>query len=531
MTAGLAAQAETSLPALFADHMVLQREKPVPVWGWAAPGETVAGEFVPGTGTGQPAQKKSATAGKDGRWQVALDPLKAAAEGGTLTVQAGANQPRIVHDVLVGEVWICSGQSNMGFPVKKVTNAAPDIAAADDPLLRLFGVKWKVMGEPQRDVGGKWDVADPKTVAEFSGVAYYFGRELRQELKVPVGLVQSACDWTPAEAWMSREGLSADPDIKAAILDRWDRIAADHPAKMADYDRKHAEWAQAKSKADAEKTAAPPAPKAPADPNFIHRATGLFNGGIAPLIPYAMRGAIWYQGETNDGRAHQYRRLFPLLIRDWRRSWGPPPSPGSGGPGSDFPFLFVQLSSVGPLQSLPVVDPVWAADWAEVRDSQLAGLALTNTAMAVTIDLGDGEIHPANKRDVGKRLALAARAVAYGQAVAYKGPMYQAMTVEDGKVRLSFADIGGGLVARGQGVAGFTIAGEDRQFVPAAATIAGDTVVVSSEKVAKPAAVRYAWGNNPPFSLYNKDGLPASPFRTDDWPCNTYGKTSMFVEQ
>lgn len=516
VSVAMVAGAEVKLPAFFSDHMVLQQQAPVPVWGTAAPGDSITVEFG--------ALKKTTKAGTDGRWQVRLDPMPASAESRQLIVSSvGTNQqPVVIADVLVGEVWLCSGQSNMSFPLTRAQNATQEVAAADVPALRLFKGGWQVAATPQSDLKGKWAVCTPDAAAGFSAVAYFFGRDLQKELSVPVGLVQVSCDWTPAEAWMSRAGLEANPEIKKAILDRWDEIVQQYPAKKAEFDKVHAEWLKAKAAAEAEKKPEPPAPKAPQDPNFIHRATGLFNGGIAPLIPYAMRGVIWYQGETNDGRAHQYRKLFPLLVEDWRHLWGQ----------GAFPFLFVQISTAGKPQTLPVTDPVWAADWAELRESQLAGLALTNTAMAVTIDLGDGEVHPANKQDVGKRLALAARAVAYGQrSLVYKGPAYDTLAIEGGKARLRFKDVGGGLVAREGTLKGFIVAGEDRTFVPAEGAIDGDSVLVWSDKVPHPVAVRYAWGNNPPFSLFNKEGLPTSPFRTDDWPGRTYGMTRMFVDE
>ena len=510
LLAGAAAHGDVKTPALFADHMVLQRNVPVPVWGSADPGEKVTVSIG--------AQSIATTAGQDGRWTVKLAPMQV---GDPLTLTIQGRNTITITDVVVGEVWICSGQSNMGFPVQRAQNGTQEVANANEPLLRLFKGGWQVAPTPQFDVKGKWEPCTPQAAAGFSAVAYFFGRELVRDLKLPVGLIQMACDWTPAEAWMSREGLSADPEIKKAILDRWDQIAAEYPAKKAEYDQKRAEWEKAKAKAEADKQPVPAEPKAPSDPNFIHRATGLFNGGIAPLIPYAIRGVIWYQGETNDSRAHQYRRLFPLLIQDWRRAWGQ----------GDFPFLYVQISSTGPLQPDPAAITDWHADWAEVREAQLMAISVTNTAMAVTIDIGDGEVHPANKQDVGLRLALAARALAYGQKVVYCGPLYDSIGIDGGKATIRFKEGHGGLVARGGEPKGFSIAGEDRKFVAARARIEGDTVVVWSDNVTAPAAVRYAWGNNPPCNLYNKDGLPASPFRTDDWPGNTFGKTRMFVDE
>ena len=511
--------AAARISALFGNHMVLQRDVPVPVWGTASTGEQVTVSFA--------GQTNTCVAGPDGRWLVRLAPLSASAEPRTLSIATFsvgspiAKSQSKIEDVVVGDVWICAGQSNMEFPLSKAQNSTQEVANANAPALRLFKSAWQVAVTPVSEAKGKWQLCTPATAAGFSAVAYCFGRTLSREIDCPVGLIQVACSWTPAEAWISREGLSADPAIKKDILDRWDAIIEEYPSRKVAYDRKVAEWLKLKAAAEAEKRPVPKGPALLQDTNFIHRACGLFNGGIAPLIPVAMRGVIWYQGETNDGRADQYRRLFPLLIQDWRRAWGQ----------GAFPFLYVQVSTQGKEQTLPAIDPEWAADWAELRESQGAGLALTNTAMVVTIDLGDGEVHPANKQDVGKRLAMAARAVAYGQTVVYNSPAFESAAVEGGKLRLRFKDVGSGLVFHGAAPKGFTVAGKDGAFVAAEAALDGDSVLVWSGQVPQPAAARYAWGNNPPFSLFSKDGLPVSTFRTDDWPCHTTGKTRMFVDE
>ena len=314
---------------------------------------------------------------------------------------------------------------------------------------------------------------------------------------------------------MSREALSADPKIKRDVLDRWDRWVAEYPPLAKAHAEKLAAWRKAERAAAADGKPIPLKPPAPPNPEFIHQAAALFNGVVSPVIPYGIRGVIWYQGETNDNRAYQYRKLFGMLLRDWRRAWGQ----------GDFPFLFVQLSTVGPPAKTP-----GESNWAELREAQAMALSEPNTAMAVTIDIGDGDVHPRNKADVGARLALAARAIVYGEKrLPYRGPTYQSMTVQGGKIRVTFRHAEG-LVAKGGRCVGFALAGKDRKFVWANARIDGESVLVSSAGVPKPVAVRYAWAHNPPNNLYNKAGLPACPFRTDAWPGVTADDTKMTFE-
>jgi len=504
------APADVRLPRLFSDGMVLQREQPVPVWGWAAPGEVVTVRFA--------GQERTARAGADGKWLVRLEPLAAAAEPRVLAASGSAGGDTVrVQDVVVGDVWICAGQSNMAWPLEKALDGEREVAEANLPGLRLFQIKSVVAREPRDDVEGAWAHCTPQSARGFSAVAYFFGREIGQRLKLPVGLVHTSCGWTPGEAWMSREALLAAPELRY-IVERWDAITAIYPEAKAAYEARRKAW---EAEAAAAKTAGqkpPPAPRGPCDPMFIHRAAGLYNGTVAPLAPVAMRGVIWYQGETNEVRGYQYRQLFPALIRDWRRAWG----------GREFPFLFVQVANVLP----PDPEPR-ASEWAELRESQALALALPNTAMAVTIDIGEEkDVHPRNKQDVGRRLALAARAVAYGEkGLVHSGPVYERMAIEGGRVRLFFRHTGGGLVARGGKLAHFAVAGDDRRFVWAEAEIDGATVVVHSPEVAKPVAVRYAWANNPAgCNLSNREGLPAAPFRTDDWTEKTRGYTVLTVD-
>ncbi|NIA16684.1 MAG: sialate O-acetylesterase [Nitrospiraceae bacterium] len=489
-----AAWAEVNLPNVFGDHMVLQQAQAIPVWGTADPGEKVTVRLGK--------RRAKTTADADGRWMVKLRKLKAG-KTRTLTV-SGENNKVKFDDVLLGEVWVCSGQSNMQWPVRATNNADAEIAAADYPKIRLFSVPRRTAAEPQDDCQGKWVLCSPETIPEFSAVGYYFGRSLHQKLDVPVGLINTSWGGTPAESWTSRPTLAADPELNV-IIERWEKIIAEYPEAKKAYDAKMVEWKVKAAQAKAAGKKAPRQPRAPFGPDHPWRASSLYNGMIAPLVPYGIQGAIWYQGESNADRAFQYRKLFRSMIVDWRQSWDE----------GDFPFLFVQLANF--TKVLPDPEP---STWAELREAQTMTLSLPNTGMAVIIDIGEADnIHPRNKQDVGKRLALNALANTYGKKVAYSGPMYKSMKVEDGAIRVEFDHTVGGLTAKGgEALRGFAIAGADRKFVWADAAIDGDTIVVSSDSVADPVAVRYAWAHNPVCNLYNGVGLPASPFRTDDWP-------------
>jgi sialate O-acetylesterase len=451
------AAAEVKPHALFSDHMVLQQGIKVPVWGTASDGEEVTVKLG--------GQTKTATA-KDGKWQVTLEPLKPG-QPQTLSI-SGQNRVEI-KDVLVGEVWIASGQSNMQWSVAQSADAQATIAAADYPQIRLFTVPRQAAAEPQSDVNAKWAVCSPETIPGFSAVAYFFGKALQKQLNVPIGLISTNVGGTPAEAWTSRQGLLSQESLQGFV-------------------------------------------GSPADPKNKNGATGLYNAMIHPLVPYAIRGAIWYQGESNAPRAYQYRTLFPAMIADWRRVWGQ----------GDFPFLFVQLA---PFKA--IVDQPAESDWAELREAQLyTAQTVPNTAMAVITDVGaEKDIHPKQKEPVGQRLALAARALAYGEKdLVYSGPEFAKAEAKDGKMLLSFKHVGSGLVAKNGELRGFAIAGQDRKFVNADAKIEGNKVVVSSPDVKQPVAVRYSWANFPLGNLWNKEGLPATPFRTDEFPMITAPK-------
>lgn len=482
--ASLTAQAEVKPHGLFTDNAILQRGCEVPVWGTARDGERVTVRFQ--------GQEVTTTA-SDGRWMIRLKPLTA---GGPFTLTLAGDNTVTLTNVLVGEVWLCSGQSNMGFTLARAANAKEAIAAAGDAQLRLFSVPHGAADAPKAEVSGQWKPSTPETATTFSAVAYFFGRDLRRALKVPVGLMDSSVGGTPAQAWTSRATLESEPELKQ-ILERYtesarqfdpEKAAANHKQALA---RQKAAAAQAK----AEGKPAPTVPRAPANPlTSQQRPCGLYNAMIAPLQPFALAGAIWYQGEANSGRAAEYRKLFPAMIGNWRQAWGQ----------GNFPFLFVQIA---PHQGMTP----------EIREAQLwTWQHVSRTAMAVITDVGDEkDIHPTQKEPVGARLALAARALAYGEKLEYSGPVYASMTVDGGRAVLSFTHIGAGLAARDGELRGFTVAGEDGNFVPATARIDGDKVVVSSPAVTKPLAVRYGWAKTPEVNLINRDGLPATPFRSD----------------
>ena len=486
---GLAAE-PLRLSSLFTDNAVLQRGIAVPVWGRAEPGQVVQVLFA--------GQAKSATADKDGRWMVKLDALKASAEERTLTAKANGTKAAVeIQKILVGEVWVCSGQSNMAFRLAGSVNGQDAIAAAGDKQLRLFAASAKATDDPQESIGGRWAVDSPKTAGGFSAVAYYFGKALRAKLGVPVGLIKSAVGGTVAESWTAREEIQSNPVLKPLFALQQRRIKS-YPQQLAAYKKREPEllkrYKLAVKKAKAAGKRLPRKPRPPRNPlTNTNRPTGLYNGSIAPLQPFAIRGAIWYQGEANSSRGLQYRTLFPAMIASWRRAWGQ----------GDFPFLFVQIA---PHRAMTPA----------IREAQRVTTETTqNTAMAVTVDIGHPtDIHPKQKQPIGIRLALAARALAYGEDVEFSGPTYDSMSVDGRRVILRFKHLGCGLVAKGGDLKGFVIFGKE-QSAEAKAVIQGDTIVVSSDEISDPIGVKYGWTNVPDVNLYNKAGLPASPFQTD----------------
>jgi sialate O-acetylesterase len=492
-------RAEVKLPGLFADNMVLQQGTTLPVWGWADEGEAITVSFR---------GHSSSTTAKNGKWQVKLPRQRA---GGPDTLTISGNNKIELQNVLVGEVWICSGQSNMEWPMNRTFEPQEAVTKSGNPVIRLFTVPKSKAGEPATNAAGTWKICGPETVSGFSAVAYYFGRSLQSSLGVPIGLIHTSWGGSPAEAWMSRDALEANQEYKNAILDGHADAMRRFDEALSAYETEAAELAKEGKKIARNK---------PAPPYWT--PAELYNGMIAPLIPFAIAGAIWYQGESNAGRAHQYRTLFPDMIRNWRRDWKQ----------GDFPFLAVQLAPWDKSRKRTMEEITATpgeSDWAELREAQvLATKVLPKTGLAVITDAGDkDDIHPGLKQPVGERLALAARGIAYGEKIVHSGPAYKNMKITGSQVVLSFDHAGAGLESRGGDLQGFAIAGSDRKFVWAKAEIRGNNVVVSSPEVTNPIAVRYGWSDFPVVNLWNKEGLPASPFRTDDFPMITQPKPQI----
>ncbi|OAI45025.1 hypothetical protein AYO44_13255 [Planctomycetaceae bacterium SCGC AG-212-F19] len=425
--------ADVTLPPVFSDHMVLQAAMRVPIFGNAAPGEEVRVECK--------GQMKTATADKDGKWLLRLDPLQ---PGGPFELKVAGKNTVTIKDVLVGEVWLASGQSNMRYPLGKTSDAQEELAKAAHPQMRFI------------QSGGRWVESSPKSAGSFSGVAYHFALAIHEQRKVPVGIIDTSVSGAVGQAFMSKQAFDADPELDALV-------------------KKHGEASH-----------------------------GIWDAAFVPIRPYGIRGAIWYQGEGNRDFPVTYRRLLPALIADWRKQWEQ----------GDFPFLIVQLANYQERRAEP-----WEGKDCALREAQLkTAQTVKNTALAVTIDLGEAkDVHYPNKKPVGQRLALAARALAYGEKLEYSGPIFASAQFEGSKAVVSFTHVGGGLQAKGPKLTGFLLCGADRKFVRAEAVIEGNNVIVTSAKVPNPIAVRYAWERNPECNLVNKEGLPASPFRSDDF--------------
>jgi len=487
----VACKADVRMPAIFADHMVLQQGANLPVWGWAGPGEKVTVQFA--------TQTAEAVADEAGNWRVVLKPV---VSDQPLKMTIKARNTIEINDILMGEVWVCSGQSNMGFRVEEALNAEAEIAAANYPRIRHFQMERKVCPEPDRMLGGDWQVCSPATVGQFSAVGYFFARDLFEKLNVPIGLVHASWGGTPAEAWTGWQALEGNPKLKS-IIESFERACKEYPENKKNYDKAMQAWEKKAQAAKAAGGEPPPAPYPPMGPTHFQRPSGLYNGMILSIVPYAIRGVIWYQGECNVGRACQYHELLSTMIENWRDVWGQ----------GDFPFYIVQIANWGK----PPSNPNQRSLGAILREAQArVARELPNCALAVTIDIGGTETvgdHPKNKQDVGKRLALCALAKTYGEKnLVYSGPVYKGMKVENGAIRLRFDHVDGGLVGD---LKGFAIAGKDLIFEWADARIEGDTILLSSPKVPDPVAVRYGWADNPPCGLYNKAGLPAVPFRAE----------------
>jgi sialate O-acetylesterase len=471
------------LPNVFSHNMVLQQNQAVPVWGWGDNGDTVIVTFQ-----GQTARAKVV----GGKWMVHLQNLKA---GGpqTFAVTEGRNTIQFTN-VLVGEVFVASGQSNMEFALQRANGASEDITNSANPMIHLLHVPRERLDSPTNDIGATWTECNPQTSPGFSAVAYYFARDLQKARGVPIGIIESSWGGTPCEAWTRSGNMASNPKFQKEISE----AAAAQKTYQEQLAGNAKKPAGGKGKNKAVKAAEPRKPWIPGE---------LYNGMIAPLIPYAIKGAIWYQGENNASnteRAWRYHEIFPNMIRNWREDWDQ----------GDFTFLLVQLAPFKPIEHQP-----GDSDWASVREAQWwATKTLPKVGMAVITDVGEEhDIHPTKKQPVGARLALAARAIAFGENVEFSGPLYKNMKVAGNKAVLSFDHVGYGLESRNGALKGFSICGEDKKFVWALAEIDGDKVVVSSPNVQNPVAVRYGWADYPVVNLWNKNGLPATPFRTDEF--------------
>lgn len=496
--------AEVRLPGVIGDHMVLQQDKPIAIWGWAEPGERITIRLS--------GREKTAQTPADGRWRVVFPPLQAGEGALEMTVKGEGGPEVIVRDILVGEVWICSGQSNMEWPLSQASGMTPEVLRADHPRIRLFLVPRRTADRPRMGVDAKWTVCAPETAASFSAVGYYFGFELHRNLDVPIGLIEAAWGGTAIEPWTPPAGFSAVP-ATAGIMNELERKMEDYRNRLAGLLPSWESWVRESRKALSGDKELPPRPELPSHPLDDPQApTTLYNGMVHPLINLAIRGAIWYQGESNRNDCLAYEHKMEALIRGWREVWGI----------GDFPFYYVQLAPYnyaynredpgGDVPDFLRLPLIWEA--------QLRTLRLPETGMAVTTDITDlNDIHPRDKYDVGSRLALWARARTYGETdLCPSGPLYKSMSVEEGRIRIAFDHTAGGLISNdGLPLKWFEIAGADHIFYKAAAEIGGDTVIVSSPRVAAPKAVRFGWHQSAVPNLANRAGLPASPFRTDAW--------------
>jgi len=500
----LAARAELKLPAIIGDNMVLQQKQSDPIWGWDAPGTKVSVTFA--------GQTKSAEAGADGAWRVKLDPMDANAAPQTMTIK-GANEVTL-QNILIGEVWMCSGQSNMQFGLNGDWNGDIEALGSDIPNLRLITVPNVGTQELKTEFKGAWAGSTPETCKGFSAVGFYFGRHLQRILGVPVGLINNSWGGSAAEAWVRRTSLEKDPRFKLLIESTLQKEATLTSDKAkTDYEAAMEKW---KVEADKAKAENKPLPRPPGGPDGWlkgnSRPGNIFNGVVHPTLGYGIKGVIWYQGESNAGRAFEYADLFPFMIEQWRAEQKQ----------GDFPFYWVQLADFQAEKPEP-----GESSWAELRESQTKTQKLANSGQAVIIDIGEGkDIHPKNKQSVAARLVRLALAKDYGIKVPYHSPEFKSVQFEGSKATVTLDMFGSALrpfdVAE---AVGFAVCGEDKQWHWAKGTVLGpDKVIVSSDKVAAPVAVRYAWADNPVCNLFSKDGLPVTPFRTDDFEMTTKPK-------
>jgi sialate O-acetylesterase len=487
--------ADVRLPSVISDRMVIQQNTEVKIWGWAEPGENieVRGNWME--------KSVSAFADEKGDWIVGIQSPEA---GGPYRLTIKGKNEIVLKDVLAGEVWFASGQSNMAFALRSCENAKEEIAKADYPLIRLFHIERTYAEEPQKDCNASWDVCKPETVKGFSGAAYYFGRKIHKELNVPVGLISASKGGSPCEAWMRKDALESDTEL-LMIFDMWKKWEHEYPEAEKAYQIEYETWEKNKETAEASGEPVPkklPMPEAMDMVKKGHRRPGaLYNAMVVPVLPYTIKGVIWYQGTNNMDRPVQYRKLFPALIRSWREDWDK----------VDLPFYYVQ--------NAPYRFKTIRMKASLLREAQSMAMSLPHTGMVVTSDIGElDNNHPKNKRDVGKRLALWALAKTYGDSdLVYSGPIYKTMKIEEDKIRLYFDHTGSGLKAEGERLTHFEIAGPDKIFFNAVALIEDTTVIVHSKNVPNPVAVRYGWSITSEPNFYNKENLPAVPFRTDNW--------------
>ncbi len=485
--------ADVRLPALISSNMVLQQNTRAPIWGWADAGEKISLRASWLT------HRLTTVANSGGEWQVLL-PTPAA--GGPYKLIITGNNRIVLDNILSGEVWFASGQSNMAMAVEKCRNGEDEITTANYPDIRLFHVARQWAAEPQADCQGYWTGTTPETIRKFSGVAYFFARSLYNAINVPVGIISASKGGSPIESWIAGETLKADPDFEP-VFALWKKWEAEYPEANKKYRQARATWEKEKKRALALNRELPESPIRPEAVHQIsrpHKRPGHnYNGMVAPIVPFAIKGFIWYQGESNVSRPEQYAKLFQTLITGWRQEWGR----------QELPFYFVQIAPYrykeGPLKA------------SHLREAQAQALLLPRTGMVVTTDVGDMEdVHPKNKQVVGQRLAQLALAKTYGfDTLVYSGPVYKSMQIEGSAIRLYFEHTGSGLMSKGSRPVGFEIAGKDKVFVPANAIIDGRAILVSSEEVKHPVAVRFAWCLKGIPDFFNKEGLPAAPFRTD----------------
>ncbi len=498
---GSIAYSGVTLPRVIGSNMVLQRNRQAPIWGWASPSEEITITLSAETEDVEPVATTTAVADADGNWQTKLPAMAA---GGPYTLQIKGSNTIELTNVLFGEVWVCSGQSNMQWTVNISNNSEEEIAAAMYPKIRLFNIPQVPSGLPQQDVDADWYETTPETIPQFSAVAYYFGRKLYKNLDIPIGLINTSWGGTRIEPWTPPVGLASVPAI-ASINKEVEDIQANYRAQLPEKIDAIDVWIAETRKALETDTPLKPMPDNTHPLTDHGRPTSLYNGMVHPIVPYAIRGALWYQGESNHQDGMIYHEKMKALINGWREVWGQ----------GEFPFYFVQLAPFNysnQEEGQFFLPQIWEA--------QTAALAIPNTGMAVTTDIGNPrDVHPRNKQDVGRRLALWALAKDYGRDdVTYSGPLYKSMTVEGNTIRLTFDYVGSGLTSRdNEPLTWFQIAGEDKEFVEANATIDGDTLVVSSDAIANPVSVRFGWHQSAEPNLINKEGLPASPFRTDAW--------------